>query len=397
MQPSQKNSVKLAKYLRPLVHNAPIHWWLHVRSTSEAFNDDMETFQKAHSGCMFKGGQFKLLTLVFEACINKGYGWPHLQLRAPTVTTLVAGIPTRHASDPVLEPNSTPHMWFRPEALPALETLELRGITSHLEGMVLPHLHTFVACASPINVPPAVMLDYVLEHSPRLSKLKVDHCVYTPSKDSVESQRNDLPKVFLTITTLELDLLGINSILIPLAESSSIDYEFRDPIKMLTLVNHLYRLPTPASSYSPAFWKRMKVDYDSGKVKRILSKMRGVEQLYLRTGGRVNPDPKVPFIFSFQADNLAPLKEVQELIFQCADGCPDEVCVTLEGVRQDPNLFLRLRKIRLERCKTMTPVWEPLLETVRVRNFIVKVELVDCGVALGACPELEGLLAARRA
>ena len=396
MQPYQQNSVGLAKYLRPLVRNATIHWWLNVRSTSAGFKEDMETFQKAHSDCMFKDGQFKLLTLVFEPCIP-GCGWPLLQLRAPSVTTLVAGITTRHTSDPDLESNIIPQMWFGPEALPALETLELRGITSRLAGMILPHLHTFIARASPINLPPAVMLDYILEHSPRLSKLEVDHCVYTPSTDSAEPQQNDLPKVFLTITTLELDLLGVNSILIPLAESSSIDYEFRDPIKRVTLVNHLYRLPTPASRYSPAFWKRMKVDYDPGRVKKILSKMHGVEQLYLRTGGRVVPDPKVPFTFSFQADNLAPLKDVQELIFQCADGSLDEVCVTLEGVRQNPNLFPRLRKIRLERCKKMTAVWESLLETVRVRTCIVRVELVDCGVALGACPELDSLLTARRA
>jgi hypothetical protein len=243
------------------------------------------------------------------------------------------------------------------------------------------------------------MLNKILENSPQLSKLQVDHCVYAPSKASevpAEPQR-DLPKISLNITELELDLLGVNGVLESLFNPPSVNYTFGKPIEMLTLTNHLYRLPSPASSYSPALWKRTKVDYSSWKVKRILSKMHGVERLYLRTGGPVIPDPEVPFTFHFQTENLAPLKDVEELVFQCGAGDPDEVCVTLKGLEQEPTLFPLLRKIRLERCKTMAQLWEPLVETVRVREQIATVELVECEAAPGACLQLDDLLAGRRA
>ena len=384
MKPSPQKSVELVKYLRPLVRDAAIHWWLDVRSTMAVFNDAMETFQKVHSDCMFKDGQFKLLTLVVEPG-NSSLG---LRLRASTVTTLVAGITTRHASAPCPKPKGYLCISFERGALPALETLELRGITLFLGNTDLPHLRTFIARASPVEIS-NYMIENILKRSPQLSKLKVDDCVYISSKHSYEPQRRDVPTVFPTITVLELDLLGVNGTLETLAKPAYVDFEFRK-IKELTLTNHLYRDPS-------SLWKGTKVEYDSWRVKRILSKMHGVEQLHLRIGRRVIPDLDVPFTLSFQTDNLAPLKEVEELVLQCAARSSDELRVTLEGVQRDPNLFPLLRKIRLERCKTMTLAWEPLLETVRAREGVTKVELVDCGGGPEACPELDDLLVARGA
>ena len=128
----------------------------------------------------------------------------------------------------------------------------------------------------------------------------------------------------------------------------------------------------------------------------MLSKINGVEQLYLRTGGGAIPGSKVLFTFSFHTDNLAPPKDMEELVLKCAAGCPNEVRVTLEGLRQDPNLFPRLHEFG-SRCKTMASVWESLLETVHVRKRTAKVEFVECAVVPGARPQLDGLLAARRA
>ena len=390
LQPSQRRSVELVAYLRPLVQNVSIHWWLYLRR--DEFDEDMETFEEVHSSCMFEDGQFKSLTLASEP----GGGYLEMCLRAPTVTTLVAGT----VSGPTSVPSKDyPELILQPGALPALKTLELRGIffDADEEG-ILPQLRTFVIHASPVDVYPYDIFKNILGRSPQLSKLKVDHCLSRDSsKGSAEPQRKDLPKIALTITKLEMDLIGFHDVLSPLADPISVFYEFCKPIKKLTLINHLYRLPSPASGSSPSLWKQTKVEYDSRKVKKVLSKIHGVERLYLRAGSGATSDSEVPFTLSFQTDSLAPLKDVQELVLQCAAGRPDEVRVTLEGLQQDANLFPRLRGIRLERCKTMTPVWETLLETVRVRQCISKVELVECGVVPGACHELDGLLAARRA
>jgi len=391
MQPSRQGSINLVTRLRPLVGNSQVHWWLYVRSTQEGFNDDMETFENTYSDCQFEDGQFKSLTLVFERIA----GHPSLRLRAPPVTTLVMGITPRPACDTSPKSDySGPVVYLEPGVFPALKTLELGGIALDLRKMeILPHLRTFVSCASPN----CSVLDDVLERSPQLSTLKIDHCIYKYRTESIQRPRRDLPILFLAITTLELDLIGINTILENLVNSLYLDYEFREPIKKLTLTNHLYRVPSPTpSGYMPDKWGSTKVEYGSWKAKSLLSKIHGVERLYLRTGGGAILDSEVPFTFRFQTDNLAPLRDVEELVLQCAAGCADEVRVTLEGLQQDGNLFPRLRKIRLERCKTMTSVWEQLMQTVRVRKRIEKVEFMECAVVPEARAQLDDLLAARR-
>ena len=395
LQPSQRRSINLISYLRPLVHNASIHWWLYVRSTTDEFDEDMETFEEVHSSCMFEDGQFKSLTLAFE----RDEGYPEMCLRAPTVTTLVAGIVSRPTSVPSTVSSDYPELLLKSGALSALKTLELRGISFDTEeDVILPELRTFVTRASPVDDCSNDLLQCILECSPRLSKLKVDHCLSVDfsedSEDSDEPQREDFS---LNVTKLKMNLNGFHSIRNPLTDPISVIYWFCKPIKKLTLINHLYRRPSPASSYSPSLWEQAKVEYDTWKVKNVLSKLHGVERLYLRAGRAAIPDSEVPFTFSFPTDGLSPLKDVQELVLQCAAVCADEVRVTLEGLQRDANLFPRLRGIRLERCKTMTPVWETLLKTVRVRKFISEVELVECTVAPGARQGLDDLLAARKA
>ena len=358
----------------------------------------METFQKVHSSCMFKDGQFKSLTLVFEPVER---GRVQLHLTAPTVTTFVTGIATRPTSDTSLQSLHSVFVDLAPGALQAVKTIELRGIALGVQSVgILPHLCTFVARAAPYasGCGPrcgSTMLRCVLERSPQLSNLKVDHCMYIP-RDCAEPARGRLPNIFLAITNLELDLTGVNTILSPLSDPSLFDYEFRKPIKKLTLTHYLYRIPSPTSSgFTPSCWESTKIEYPSWKVKRILSRTHGVETLYLCTGGGAIRDSDVPFTYRFPTDNRAPLKDVEELVLQCAAGSPDEVRVTLEGLQKDPRLFPLSRKIRLKKCK-MTPVWETLLDTVRSRKRIARVELVECDAVLGACLQLDDLLAARR-
>ena len=398
LQPSQRRSVDLVTHLRPLVQNLLIHWWLYVRSTTDEFDEDMETFEEVHFSCMFEDGQFKSLTLAFRP----DGGDPEMCLRAPTVTTLVAGIVSRPTSVPSIVSPDYPMLILKPGVLPALQTLELRGISFKVEEeVILPQLHTLIARASPVDDYPNDIFESILERSPQLSKLKVDYCLSRDSdedsEDSDEAQGEDLPRIALIITKLELDLIGFHGVLSPLADPVSVIYEFCKSIKKLTLINHLYRLPSRASSYSPSLWEQTSVEFNSRKVRKVLSKIHGVKRLYLRAGSGAIPDSEVQFDFTFQTDSLAPLEDVQELVLQCAAECPDEVRVTLEGLQQDANLFPRLREIRLERCKTMTPVWETLLETVRVRKCISQVELVGCEVVPGARQKLDDLLAARRA
>ena len=54
-----------------------------------------------------------------------------------------------HPSD---RSSAFPHVYIQSGALPALKSLELRGITFGLDSTdILPHLRTLVACNSPIN------------------------------------------------------------------------------------------------------------------------------------------------------------------------------------------------------------------------------------------------------
>ena len=301
LQPSLQRSVELVAYLRPLVHKAPIHWWLYMCSTANGFDEDMEIFEEVHSSCMFEGGQFKSLTLAFEP-YEEHPGTCLMYLRAPTVTTLVVGVVTEPNPLPPSLSRDYPVLSLKPGALPALKTLELRGVRFETEKeVILPQLRTFVARTTPIDNYPDDTLQYILECSPQLSKLKVDHCLAREHRDDSDGpQRGDLPKISLTITKLELDLIGFHGVLIPLANPVSVVYNFCKPIKKLTLINYLYRPPSPPPSYSSSLWEQRKVKCDSRKVKKVLSKMHGVERLYLRTGSGAIPDSKVPLTFSFK-------------------------------------------------------------------------------------------------
>lgn len=398
LRPSRQSSINLVARLRPLTRGTPLHWWLYVRSTTKEFDDDMETFQGIHSDCESEDGQLDLLTLVFE----EPHGQPlNLRLRASTVITLFAGVTPRPAGEPF--PDSCGLIvTLHPGALPALKSIELHGIFLEPRNMhIFPRLRTFIAYGIPMPVhgsprTSAEMVKAFLERCPQLSKVKVEHCLYRDTDCIVHYPPKSRPKLCLAITELEVDLIGMNNVLTPLAYST--EYEFQEPIRKLTLTNHLYRLPSTArGGYMLAAWKRTRVVYDALTVKRFLNMIHGVKQLYLRTGGGAILDSQVPFTFQFRTDNLAPLKEVEELILQCASGCPDEIRVTLEGLHQDPDLFPRLRKILFESCRTMTPVWGPLVQVVCARKSIESVEFVDCAVVPGACPDLHDLLAARRA
>ena len=394
MRPHSRGSIKLVASLRPLVLNRPIHWWLHVRSPKVEFNEDMETFQRIYSDCTFEEGQWKSLTLVFEATSDR----PNLRLPVPTVTTLVVGVTPKPTYNPPSQPYCIPYVVLQPEALPALKSLELRGIRFELKTNILPHLHTFIYRGTPPDIDNFDVRN-VLDRCPKLSKLKVDHCLYRQpfrSDGPVQPPPGNLPKHHLAITEFELDLFGMNSFLRPLGYSFRVDYEFSKLIKTLTLTNHLHRLTsTPPGGYMPSPWEGMSIEYDSLGMKRLLRKIHGVKQLYLRIGGGATLESKIPFTFRFQTDVLAPLNDVESLVLKCAAGCPDAIRVTLEGLHRDPNLFPQLREIRLEECKTMTSVWEPLVQAVRARACLERVVFVECAAVPGACPELDDLLASR--
>lgn len=140
------------------------------------------------------------------------------------------------------------------------------------------------------------MLANILEYSPQLSELKADHCEYEPYKDFAQPLPPDRTNISLAITTLELDLIGMDAVLCPLVDSAFVNFEFCKPLKKLTLNNHLERI-SPARP--PYLWKETKVCHNSWMVKRMLSKMHGVEQLYLRTGVARFPGacPQSRFIF----------------------------------------------------------------------------------------------------
>jgi hypothetical protein len=192
--------------------------------------------------------------------------------------------------------------------------------------------------------------------------------------------------------------MGVNSVLRSLPDADSVVFEFSKPIEKLMLTNHLCRIPLPArDGHMPSAWKETSVEYSAIRVQRMLSSLHGVQQLYLRIGGDVIPKSDIPFTLKFQTNDLAPLKEVEELVLQCAAGCADDgVRVTLEGLYRDLKLFPRLRAIRIESCNAMTSVWEPLVQMVRGRKCLEMVEFVDCAITPGACPEVHDLLASRR-
>jgi hypothetical protein len=392
MRPSRQASIDLVARLRPLVRKSPVHWWLHVRSSDEKFDEDMEAFQRTLTGCGFEETQFTSLTLVFDTDGK----YLRLCLSVSTVTTLVLGTIHRPTGGPSSRSRHAPHVRLQPKALPALQSLELRGAVLELEADILPDLRTFIVHGIPINEYRVV--GNVLERCPKLSKLTVDHCIYHGNIHCVPALLpNDSPKLCLAITELALDLMGVDTVLQLLADANSV-FEFSKPIEKLMLTNHLCRIPSPAlGGYMPGSWEGTSVEYDAIRVRRILRKLNGVQQLYFRIGGDVIPQNVVPFTFKFQTPDLAPLTEVEELVLECASGCADdEVRVTLEGLYRDLKLFPRLRAIRIESCKAMTSVWEPLVQIVRARMCLERVEFLECSITPGACPELDDLLASRR-